>query len=143
MPSQSLSGDGLINPNVVEAELTRDQLFKQPVVVDDRRPFLVAVIDLNADAWRRFAAKKGLDAERPNHAAGKIEVLARLIPLLTAPPRYAHVRAVHLTLESRTIHAGRPTPTLKVKEAVLERKFAEEINALYGEPSPDRPSRSG
>ena len=66
-----------VNPNVVEAELTRDRLFKQVVVVGDRRPFLVAIIVLNADAWRRFAADKGLDPEQPNHAVSKIEVLAR------------------------------------------------------------------
>ena len=50
-----------VNPGIVEAELTRDWLFRQAVVVGDRRPFLVAVIVLNAEAWKRFAAEKGLD----------------------------------------------------------------------------------
>jgi len=127
----------------VEAELTRDQLFKQSVAVGNRRPFLVAVIGLNADAWRRFAAESGLDAERPNRAAGKIEVLARPIPPLTTLPRYAQVRAVHLALESWTIDAGLPTPTLKVKKGRRAANVAAEINALYGEPPLDRASRSG
>ena len=100
-------------------------------------------IDLNADAWRRFAAESGLDAERPNHAAGKIEVLARPILPLTTVPRYAQVRAVHLALESWTIDAGLPTPTLKVKKGHRAANVAAEINALYGEPPLDRASRSG
>jgi long-chain acyl-CoA synthetase len=122
-----------VNPNTVEAELTRDRLFKQVVVVGDRRPFLVAVIVLNADAWRRLAADKGLDPERPNHAASKIELLARITPLLAALPRYAQVRAVHLTLESWTIEAGLLTPALKVKRDVVQRMLAREIDALYAD----------
>lgn len=130
-----------VNPNIVEAELTRDRLFKQAVVVGDRRPFLAAVVVLNADAWRRFAADKGLDPERPNHPASKIEVLARITPLLAALPRYAQVRAVHLTLEPWTIEAGLLTPTPKVKRDAVQRKFAREIAALYAKPP--RFSRSG
>lgn len=122
-----------VNPNVVEAELTRDRLFKQAVVVGDRRPFIVAIIVLNADVWRRFAAERGLDPERPNHAVSKIEVLARIVPLLAVLPRYAQIRAVHLTLEPWTIDTGLLTPTLKVKRDVVQRRFAEEINALYAE----------
>jgi long-chain acyl-CoA synthetase len=123
-----------VNPNVVEAELTRDHLFQQVVVVGDRRPFLVAVIVLNADAWGRFAADKGLDPARPNHPVSKIEVLARFAPLLGALPRCAQVHAVHLTLEPWTIEAGLLTPTLKVKRDIVQRKFAGEITALYAEP---------
>lgn len=131
-----------VNPNTVEAALSRDWLFKQIVVVGDRRPFLTAVIVLNADAWRRFAADKGLDPERPNHAASKIELLSRITPLLVALPRYAQVRAVHLTLESWTIEAGLLTPTLKVKRDVVQRILAREINALYAEPPQSRPRQS-
>ena len=131
-----------VNPNTVEAELSRDWLFKQVVVIGNRRPFLAAVIVLNADAWRRFAADKGLDPERPNHAASKIELLARITPLLAALPRYAQVRAVHLTLEPWTIEAGLLTPTLKVKRDVVQRMFAREIDALYAEPPQSRPRQS-
>lgn len=120
-----------VNPSIVEAELTRDPLFEQAVVVGNRRPFLAAVISLNSDAWRLFAAEKGLDPEQPNHATSKIEVLARLTSLLGALPRYAQVRAVHLTLEPWTIDSGLLTPTLKVKRDVVVALFAKEIDALY------------
>jgi long-chain acyl-CoA synthetase len=123
-----------VNPTIVESELTRDRLFKQAMVVGDRRPFLAAVIVLDADAWRRLAADKGFDPERPNHPASKIEMLARIVPLLATLPRYAQVHAVHLTLEPWTIEAGLLTPTLKVKRDVVQRKFAEEIAALYVKP---------
>jgi long-chain acyl-CoA synthetase len=120
-----------INPNVVEAELTRDPLFKQALVVGNRRPFLAAVIVLNAEAWRLFAASRGLDPQQPNHAASKIEVLARITSLLVDLPRYAQVRAVHLALEPWTIEAGLLTPTLKVKRNIVIPLFAKEIDDLY------------
>jgi hypothetical protein len=44
--------------------------------------------------------------------------------LLTALPRHAQVRAVHLSLEPWTFDAGILTPTLKVKREVLQRQFA-------------------
>ena len=122
-----------VNPNVVEAELTRDPLVAQVIVIGDRRPFLTAIIVLNAASWRRLAAAKGLDPEHPNHAASKVEMLARIPPLLAAMPRYAQVRAVHLTLQPWTIDAGLLTPTLKVKRDVVLRLFAKEINGLYAE----------
>jgi long-chain acyl-CoA synthetase len=122
-----------INPTVVEAQITQDPLFAQAMVVGDRRPFLVAVIVLNADAWQRFAADNGLDPNQPNHTVSKINVLARITPLLAALPRFAQVRAVHLTLEPWTVEAGMLTPTLKIKRRALLPLFAKDIELMYTE----------
>lgn len=122
-----------VNPNVVEAEIARDPLFERAMVVGDRRPFLAAVIVLNDEAWRRFAADKGLDPNEPNHAVSKIEVLARVTPLLAALPRFAQVRAVHLTLQPWTVEAGLLTPTLKIKRDVVLPLFAKDIDQLYAQ----------
>jgi long-chain acyl-CoA synthetase len=120
-----------VNPNVVEAEITRDPLFKQAVVVGDRRPHLVAVIVLDADALALFATERGLDPRQPNQEACKIELLARITSLLADLPRYAQVRAVHLTLEPWTLEAGYLTPTLKIKRDRIVPLYAKEIDALY------------
>jgi len=120
-----------VSPSAIEAEITRDPLFKQALVVGNHRPFLVAVIVLNAEAWQLFAASQGLDPQQPNHAASKIELLARITTLLAALPRYAQVRAVHLTLEPWTIEAGLLTPTLKIKRKVLTPLFAKQLDELY------------
>jgi len=103
------------------------------MVVGNRRPYLAAVIVLNADAWRLFAADKGLDPQRPNHAASQIEVLAKITQLLVALPRYAQVRAVHLTLKPWTIEAGLLTPTLKIKRDIVGQLFAQKIDEMYAQ----------
>ena len=122
-----------VNPNDVEAELTTDPLFKQAVVIGDRRPFLVAIIVLDSAAWNLFAADKGLDPRQPNHPASKIELQARIVPLLASMPRYAQVRAIHLTLQPWTIDAGLLTTTLKVKRDRVVPLFARKIEELYAE----------
>lgn len=122
-----------VNPNIVEAKITTDPLFKQALLVGDRRPFLVAVLVLDADSWSLFAANKGLDPQQPNEPASKIELQARIVPLLAGMPRYAQVRAIHLTLEPWTIEAGLLTPTLKVKRDRVAPLFADKIDGLYDE----------
>jgi long-chain acyl-CoA synthetase len=120
-----------VNPSVIEAELTRDPLFRQAMVVGHGRPFLVAVIVLSADIWRRFAAENGLDWQQPNHPACKIRVLARAASRLAALPWFAHIRAVHLTMTPWTVEAGLLTPTLKLRREIILPLFANEINELY------------
>jgi long-chain acyl-CoA synthetase len=120
-----------INPTVVEGQLTRDSLFEQAMVVGDRRPFLTAVVVLNAKAWELFAAERGLDPGQPNREASKIELLAKITSLLAGLPRYAQIRALHLTLQPWTIETGLLTPTLKIKRELIAPLFATEIDDLY------------
>jgi long-chain acyl-CoA synthetase len=122
-----------VNPSVVEAEIARDPLFEQVMVIGDRRPYLAALIVLNAINWRRFAAEYGISPEGPNQPASKATILSRLRQRLSSLPWFAQVRAVHLTLTPWTIEAGLLTPTLKVKRDTLQRRFAKEIAALYAE----------
>jgi long-chain acyl-CoA synthetase len=120
-----------VKPEAVETALTADPLFRQALVVGDRRPFPVAVIVLDEAAWRLFAAGRGLDPRAPNHPASRSELQARIAPLLAALPRYAQVRALHLTLAPWTVEAGLLTPTLKLKRERIAPLFAQAIDALY------------
>ncbi len=120
-----------VNPNVVEDELCCDPLFAQALVVGNGRPFLAAVIVLDAQLWQEFAASRGLDPEQPNHPTSRFELLGRVTALLAEMPHYAQVRALHLTLRPWTIEAGLLTPTLKVKRELVVPLFAREIEGLY------------
>jgi long-chain acyl-CoA synthetase len=128
-----LSNGEKVDPNITEGKITTDTLFLQALVVGNRRPFPVAVIVLDAAAWSLFAANEGLDPRQPNDPASKIELQARIVPLLASIPRYAQVRAAHFTVEPWTIEAGLLTPTLKVKRDRVIPVFAQEIDQLYRE----------
>jgi long-chain acyl-CoA synthetase len=126
-----LSNGEKLNPNLVEAAIVGDPLFDQAAVIGDGRPFPVGVVVLNSDAWRRFAAEHGLTPDRPNEPTSRLHVLAQIMPRLQALPRYAHLGAVHLTLDAWTIENGVLTPTLKIKRDVVQQRFAADIAALY------------
>jgi long-chain acyl-CoA synthetase len=123
-----------VNPNVVEAGITRDPLFKQALVVGNRRPFLISVVVLDTDTWSDFATAQGLDPRQPNDAVSKGHLLARISSLLTDLPRYAQVRAVHLILEPWTLEAGLLTPTLKIKRDRIVPLYTKDIEDLYAKP---------
>ncbi|MDR3467562.1 MAG: AMP-dependent synthetase/ligase [Xanthobacteraceae bacterium] len=122
-----------VNPNVVEAKITRDPLFAQAIVVGNRRPHLVAIVVLDTAIWTHVAAVRGLDPRRPNQAASKADLLARMTAQLTGLPRFAQVRAVHLTLDPWTLKAGLLTPTLKIKRERVALLYAKEIAELYAD----------
>jgi long-chain acyl-CoA synthetase len=115
----------------LETAILADPLFEQAMVVGEQRPFLAALVVLNAGAWeieRKTLAASGKQGE----AAERAVLLARIAGAVRAYPSYATPRAVWWTLEPWTIAAGLLTPTLKNKRPALELRFADEIARIYG-----------
>lgn len=120
-----------IAPVDLETAILADPLFEQALVVGEQRPFLTALVVLNARAWekeRQDLAASGKQGETAERAI----LLARIAGAVRAYPSYATPRAVWWTLEPWTIAAGLLTPTLKNKRPALERRFADEIARIYG-----------
>ena len=104
------------------------------MVVGEGKPYLAALVVLNAAAWREAAAALGLDADAPTSLGQqkvRDRVLEKLHALLRSFPGHAQVRAVWLTLEPWTIDNGLITPTLKLRRPELESRFAGAIRSLY------------
>jgi long-chain acyl-CoA synthetase len=120
-----------VNPELIEIEIKRDPLFAQVMVTGHGRPYLVALAVLDQANWKRFSDANGIATENPDTPEGRMHILRHLEQRLSNLPRFAQVRAVHLTLEPWTIDAGLLTPTLKIKRDVLQRRFAKEIDNLY------------
>jgi long-chain acyl-CoA synthetase len=119
-----------IAPVDLETAILADPLFEQALVVGEQRPFLAALVVLNARAWaaeRQALAASGKQGE----AAERAVLLARIADAVKAYPSYARPRAVWWTLEPWTIAAGLLTPTLKTKRPALEHHFAGEIAGVY------------
>jgi long-chain acyl-CoA synthetase len=121
-------------PADVEMALTEDPLFEQAMVVGEGKPYLAALLVLNADAWRALAEGWSLAREEPASLADsrlkhRVEETCR--ERLRTFPRHAEVRKFWLTLEPWTVENGLITPTMKLKRPVLEQRFAQQIRALY------------
>jgi long-chain acyl-CoA synthetase len=126
-----LSSGEKINPNLIEAEIGKDPLELQEVVVGEGRPFPVAVIAINDAAFRSVAAEHGLDPQDLEHPDCKSLVLEPISRRLRDFPSHARPRALHLTRDAWTIEAGLQTPTLKVKRRMVEQRYATAIAGLY------------
>ena len=123
-----------VPPGNLEAAMIVDPLVKQVMVVGDGRPYLSALIVLEPDEWRRFAAQHEVNPDDrqilDSHEIRQI-VLDHLKPLLAPFPRYAQIRALHLSLDEWTVESGLTTTTMKLKRGAIEKKFAPSIDALY------------
>ncbi|QDP23613.1 AMP-dependent synthetase/ligase [Bradyrhizobium cosmicum] len=119
-----------IAPVDLETAILADPLFEQALVVGEQRPFLTALVVLNARAW--VQEKERLAASgKQGGAAERAALLARIAAAVKAYPSYATPRAVWWTLDPWTIAAGLLTPTLKNKRPALEHRFADEIAQIY------------
>jgi len=129
-----LSNGEKIPPGDMEMAIQLDPLFEQVMVVGEGRPYLAALIVLEADHWPGFAQDLGLDPLDPGSLRDERVLKAvqrRVQAALKDFPGYAKIRRVFLTLEPWTIEDGLITPTLKVKRPRVMERYAAEIEALY------------
>ena len=118
----------------LEVTIGRDHLFEQVVVVGEGKPFLAALIVLQAEAWQGLASQLGMDPDHPaslQAAEVKSAILQRINAQLHEFPAYARVRAVYLTLEPWTIENGLMTSTQKLRRTQIMERLQEAIEALY------------
>ncbi len=123
-----------IAPADLETAIGGDPMFDQVMVLGEQRPYLVALVVLNATHWAQQARQLGLDPQAPadlRAVPATHWALERIGEALRAFPRYATPRAVWLSLEPWTVGAGLITPTLKPKRLAIQARFATEIAELY------------
>ena len=123
-----------VPPNDLELAIVEDPLFDQAMVVGEGKSHLAALIVLNPETWRDFARSLALDPADPKSAAAPAALQSardRVGASLHSFPAYARVRELWLTLEPWTVENGLITPTLKLKRAQLEQRYAGEIRRLY------------
>ena len=123
-----------VPPADMEMAIALDPLFEQVMVLGDSRPYLSAIIVLNAEQWKALANTLALDPA--DAAALKSEVLEqavleRLAGRLGEFPGYAQVRRAACTLEPWSVDNGLITPTMKLKRDRIMARYADEIAAMY------------
>jgi long-chain acyl-CoA synthetase len=123
-----------IPPGDLEAAIIQDPLFDQVLAVGENRPYLVALLVLNQEEWKKITASLNLKADDPqslSNPAAQNAAMQRIKSALRGFPKYARVRAVYMTLEPWRVENGLLTPTMKLKRAELQKRFADKIDELY------------
>ncbi len=123
-----------VPPNDMEMAISLDHLFDQVMVIGEGRPFLTALLVLNADAWSDLAETLSLHPDNPDALkSSHVEkvVLAKVNEHIKHFPGYAKIRKITLIKEEWTVDNGLLTPTLKVKRGKVMKRYINEVEAMY------------
>lgn len=121
-----------IAPVFLEGLLTQSPLIDQAMVVGDARKFLGALLVVNrAELARQLGTEPA--SMTPSSAAAQ-ELLEHAVrEQLSAAADHEQVRRFVAIDEPFSIEAGDLTPTLKLRRDVIARKYARQIDGMYGE----------
>lgn len=131
-----LSNGKYIAPQLIESLLKQSEFVNQVVVVGASRKYPVALIVPDWEALksslRAAGEATGTHAELSQQAAA-IKMVQRDVTTITAHlADYERVRRVALLPEEFSIDSGELTPTLKVKRNVIDARYGQLIDELYG-----------
>jgi long-chain acyl-CoA synthetase len=123
-----------ITPQLIESRLETEPLISKAVVVGEGRPYLGALVTLDADAVSHWAAARGemidLEALAEDDEVNK-EVGAAIDRTNRERSRIESIKRFRILPRDFTIASGELTPTLKVKRAVVTARYQDLIDQLY------------
>jgi len=132
------AGGKNVSPAVLEEDLSSHPLISQIVVVGDRRPFIGALICLDAEMLPLWLTNHGLPQMSVAEASTHIEVLNALQRAVDRANRHVSraesIRKFTVLTTDFTEANGLLTPSLKVKRGAVAERFADAIDTLYGGP---------
>jgi long-chain acyl-CoA synthetase len=129
------AGGKNVSPAALEDPLRGHPLISDSVVVGDNRPYIAALIALDAEALPEWAAERG--------KAGRTAVELRDDPDLRAEidaavanankmvSRAEEIRRYAILPQDLTIAGGELTPTMKVRRSTVMKEYDQLIEELY------------
>ncbi len=133
------AGGENIAPSMVENLLKESPLIGQALAYGDRRPYLVAVLTLDAEVASVWAAARGIEGDLAaitGHPLVLEEVAAAVRAANERLARVQQVKRWRLLPSEWTAETEELTPTLKLKRRVIHDRYAETISDLYGAECP-------
>ena len=100
------------------------------MVVGDGRPFVAALVTLDADAVTSWASTSG---RKPDASALRAEVQRAVDAANRSVSRAESIRRFTILPVDWSEEGGQLTPSLKLRRNVVLRQFRPEIDALYGQ----------
>lgn len=132
------AGGKNVVPSILEDRLRGHPLISQVVVVGDRRPFVAALVTLDAEMLPQWLQNHNLPpmdvSEAARHSAVLHSLEAGVERANRAVSRAESIRKIRVLTTDFTEENGMLTPSLKVKRRVVLKQFEDEINKLYGGP---------
>lgn len=130
------AGGKNVAPAIMEDQLRAHPLISQAMAVGDARPFVGALITIDAEAFVGWKQRNGKDS---GASVGDLAADPDLLADIDTAVRGANeavskaeaIRKFRVLAVDFTEETGELTPTLKVKRKVVVEKFAADIDAIY------------
>jgi long-chain acyl-CoA synthetase len=125
-----------ITPVNIESQLRESRYITEAAVFGDNRPYLVAILTLDRDEAVKLAARLGIDADSATLAADPdvhAEIQKEVDAVNAKMARIEQIKRFAILDRDLTQADGELTPTLKVKRAVVYKKYADLFAGLYAE----------
>lgn len=129
------AGGKNISPANLEAALKSGALIGQACVVGDNKPYVAALLVLDAEVAPQWAKAHGIESATLEDLARHPEVIAEVgREVEEANARFSQVERIKrwtLLADEWLPDSEELTPTMKLKRRGVHRKYADEIEALY------------
>ncbi|MDU0347843.1 AMP-dependent synthetase/ligase [Actinomyces sp. MRS3W] len=133
------AGGKNVSPAALEDSLRGHPLISQVVVVGEQRPFVAALVTLDAEMLPAWLRSHDLEPMSVAQAATHPQVLAALNRAVERANKHVSraesIRKIRVLNVDFTEANGLLTPSLKVRRGAALERFAPDIDALYGGPA--------
>jgi long-chain acyl-CoA synthetase len=124
-----------VTPAPIEEAIRAHPLVSQCMLVGDGRPYVAALVTIDAQAWTRWRAEHGRSgaslAELRDSPELRGEIGSAVNRANRAVSKAEQVKTFRILPRDFTETDGELTPTLKVKRTLVAERFAADIDALY------------
>ncbi len=128
------AGGKNIAPQNIENQLKTHPLISQVVVHGDKRKFLSALITLDPESLARWAADKGIGADKEalTQTPEVRSAIQKAVDDLNATlPSYETIKKFKILPREFTQEGGELTPTIKIKRKVVEKRHKDILDSFY------------
>ena len=125
-----------VAPAVLEDKIRANALISQCMVVGDAKPFIGALVTIDAEAFPRWTEEHGkegsvADLVADDELRASVQVAIDKANATVSKPE--SIREFRILPQDFTIEGGEITPTLKVKRNVVADRYASSIRDIYGD----------
>jgi long-chain acyl-CoA synthetase len=125
-----------VAPGPLEEKIREHRLVGHAVLVGDGRPFISALVNLDAEGLRHWCTGRGIPPLSPAEACTDPAVRSAIQEAVdqanSLVSKAESIRKFQVLDAAFTVESGHLTPSLKLKRAAVVKDFAAEIERLYG-----------
>jgi len=131
------SGGKYIAPQLIETTIGKDHFIEQISIIGDERKYVSALIVPAFDALEDYAKSRNITYNSREDLIGHPEIVQFYQERIEQNQRelagFEKVKKFRLLAKAFTQEDGEMTPTMKLKRKVINEKYREVIDGMYGE----------